>query len=117
MFTTARLERGYLQLALAAPIFGMLVALAAQAGLLTAPMRELTMLCMATSAIWCLFVRGMPQFAHISLFAFGVLFSGLAFGLDRQGLADFAPRLLVAPQVLRLGASVQGVSQALRERA
>ncbi len=115
MFATATLERSYLHITLFAPIFAVLVALANQAGLLGLPMRELTMIAMGAASAWCLFVRGLPHFEQIMLFGAAMLFSGLAFGLHVAGLSEFAPVLLVAPQALLLGVTLQGIADERQE--
>lgn len=115
--TDGRVEHVCLHLTVGAPIFAILVTLAAQSGWLVMPMRELTLIAMGVAGLWCICIPRLPTFSHLILFAVAILFSGLAYGLDHRELTDFAPLLLVGPQVLLLAASVRFAAQRVRRTA
>lgn len=110
-------ERIALRVTIAAPIFVMLVCLSVQAGFLSLPLRELTLVAMAGCGLWCIFVPRMPSMTHLLLLGCGIVFSGLIFGLGFRGFTDYAALLLVGPQALLFGTSYQYALEDLRERA
>ena len=117
LLPSALVERVALRVTLATPIFVTLLSLAAEAGLIAMPMRELTLVAIAACGLWCICVPRMPSLTHLLLLATGVVFSGLAFGLWLRGYSDHAPLLLIAPQALLFGAAFQYAVEDLRERA
>lgn len=102
-----KIERLCLQATLAIPLFAVFVCLAVQAGSLTMPMRELTLLCMGATAGWCICIPRLASFEHMAFFGFGIFWSALVFGLDRQAFTDFAPLMLIGPQAILFGVAVR----------
>ncbi|MFC3713612.1 hypothetical protein ACFOMD_13610 [Sphingoaurantiacus capsulatus] len=102
-------ERVALRVALAAPIFVMLLSASVQADFIDMSLRALTMTAMAGCALWCIFVPRLPSMAHLLLLATGIIFSGFAYGLGLRGFTDYAPLLMIAPQALLFGTSIQHV--------
>lgn len=117
MFPSELVERFALRVTLAVPIFVTLVCVSVQAGFLSLPMRELTLIAMAASGLWCIFVPRMPSMTHLLLLGCSIVFSGLVFGLSFRGFTDYAPLLLIGPQALLFGTSYQHAIEDVRERA
>ena len=117
MVSSELVERVALRVALAAPIFVTLVCLSVQADFLALPIRELTLIAMASCGLWCIFVPRMPSMTHLLLLGCGIVFSGFVFGLSFRGFTDYAPLLLIGPQALLFGTSYQHALEDVRERA